>query len=133
MGGLLHSSTVPPGLSMCECGATESASGLTACPVSPTIHHVSGSWRQWSPPPQLPVSTPPTSLDKWFFFISLVVGLLCSLIFCQFWLIFVFKLLLSFFWLCEEAQCVYLHLLHLGFSDDIILNMENSKESTKTY
>ena len=26
---------------------------------------------------------------------------------------FVFKLLLSFFWLCEEAQCVYLH-LHLG-------------------
>ena len=25
----------------------------------------------------------------------------------------VFKLLLSFFWLCEEAQCVYL-CLHLG-------------------
>ena len=29
------------------------------------------------------------------------------------WLFFVFKLLLSFFWLCEEAQCVYL-CLHLG-------------------
>ena len=27
--------------------------------------------------------------------------------------VFVFKLLLSFFWLCKEAQCVYLH-LHLG-------------------
>ena len=27
---------------------------------------------------------------------------------------FVFKLLLSFFWLCEEAQCIYL-LLHLGW------------------
>ena len=37
-----------------------------------------------------------------------------NLIFCQFWLFFVFKLLLSFFWLCEEAQCVYLH-LHLGW------------------
>ena len=29
--------------------------------------------------------------------------------------VFGFKLLLSFFWLCEEAQCVYVH-LHLGRS-----------------
>ena len=36
-----------------------------------------------------------------------------DLIFCQFWVFFVFKLLFSFFWLCKEAQCVYLH-LHLG-------------------
>ena len=28
--------------------------------------------------------------------------------------VFVFKLLLSFFWLCEEAQYIYLH-LHLGW------------------
>ena len=55
----------------------------------------------------LPVSAPPTGLDECFFFISLVVGLPYSLISCQFWLFFVFKLL-SFFWLCEEAQCVYL-------------------------
>ena len=66
-----------------------------------------------SPPPRLPVSAPPTGLDECFFFISLVVGLPYSSIFCQFWLFFVFKLLLSFFRLCEEAQCVYLH-LHLG-------------------
>ena len=33
--------------------------------------------------------------------------------FCKFRLFIVFKLLLSFFWLCEEAQCVHLH-LHLG-------------------
>ena len=46
----------------------------------------------------LPISTPPTGLGECFFFISLVVGLPCSLIFCQFWLFFVFKLLLSF-WL----------------------------------
>ena len=63
--------------------------------------------------PWLPISTPPTGLDECFFFISLVVGLPYSSIFCQFWLFFVFKFLLSF-WLCEEAQCVYL-CLHLGW------------------
>ena len=55
-----------------------------------------------SSPPWLPVSAPPTSLDECFFFISLVVRLPYSSIFCQFWLFFVFKLL-SFLWLCEEA------------------------------
>ena len=40
---------------------------------------------------------PPTSRDECFFFISLVVGLPCGSIFCQFWLFFVFKLLLSSF------------------------------------
>ena len=52
----------------------------------------------------LPVSTPPISLDECFFFNSLVVRLLYNSIFCQFWLFFVFKFLLFFFWLCEEAQ-----------------------------
>ena len=57
-----------------------------------------------SSPRWLPVSsTPPTGLDEFFFFISLVVGLLWGSLFCQFWLFFVFKLLLSFFWLCKEA------------------------------
>ena len=58
--------------------------------------------------PRLPVPAPPNSPDECFFLISLVVGLPCGSIFCQFWLFFVFKLFLSFFWLCEEAQCVYL-------------------------
>ena len=58
------------------------------------------------------LSAPPTGLDEYFFFISLVVVHPCGSIFCQFWLFFVFKLL-SFFWLCEEAQCVHLR-LHLG-------------------
>ena len=35
----------------------------------------------------LPVSAPPTGLDECLFFISLVVGLPYSLIFCQFWLV----------------------------------------------
>ena len=69
--------------------------------------------------PWLSVSAPPTGLDECFFFISLVVGLPYSSIFCQFWLCFVFKLL-SFFWLCEEAQCVYLR-LHLGRKPLLIL------------
>ena len=50
-----------------------------------------------SSPPWLPVSAPPMGLDECFFLISLVVGLSYSSIFCQFWLFFVFKLLLSFF------------------------------------
>ena len=40
---------------------------------------------------QLPISAPPTGQDECFFFNSLVVGLPHSLIFCQFWLFFVFK------------------------------------------
>ena len=74
-----------------------------------------------SSPPRLPVSAPPTGLDECFFFISMVVGLPYSSIFWQFWLFFVFKLLLSFFWLCEEAQCVYL-CLYLGRKPLFILS-----------
>ena len=111
------------GFILSKCGALGSASHhlvgsascSLACPVpqsttllrppAATLPQVLYTW--------LPVSTPPTSLDECFFFISLVVGLPYSRIFCQFWSFFVFKLLLSFFWLCEEAQCVYL-CLHLG-------------------
>ena len=53
-----------------------------------------------SSPPQLPVSTPPTGLDECLFFYLLGIGLPCGSIFSQ-------------FWLCEEAQCVYLR-RHLG-------------------
>ena len=52
-------------------------------------------------------------LDECFFFISLVVGLPCGFDFLSVLVVFVLKLLLSFFWLCKEAQCVYL-CLHLG-------------------
>ena len=40
---------------------------------------------------RLPVSAPPTGRVECFFFVSLVVGLSYSSIFCQFWLFFVFK------------------------------------------
>ena len=51
------------------------------------------------PAARLHLVAPPTSLDECFFLISLVVRLPYSSIFCQLWLFFVFKLLLSFFWL----------------------------------
>ena len=91
----------------------------SAAALPPLLHNPPPHWVLQplpcckSSPPQLPISAPPTCLDECFFFISLVVGLPYSSIFCQFWLFFVFKLLLSFFWLCKEAQCVYL-CLHLG-------------------
>ncbi|KAF6119791.1 hypothetical protein HJG60_010197 [Phyllostomus discolor] len=91
----LHSNVGPPSLQ---------ATALSGLPVAALL----GVLSTW-----LPVSAPPTGLDECFFFKSLVVRFPYSLIFWQYWLFFVFKLLLSFFWLCEEAQCVYLH-LHLG-------------------
>ena len=47
--------------------------------------------------PQLPFSTHPTGLDECFFFNSFTVRFPYSSIFWQFWLFFVFKLLLSSF------------------------------------
>ena len=85
------------------------------------LHNPPPLWVRQPPPchksslPRLPISAPPTSLDECFFFISVVVELPYSSIFCQFWLFFALNLLLSFFWLCKEAQCIYLH-LHLGWS-----------------
>ena len=94
--------------------------GLRASAWPALLHNLPPCWVCQLPPchesspPRLPVSAPPTGLDECFFFRSLVVGLPCSLIFLSVLVVFVFKLLLSFFWLCEEAQCVYIH-LHLGW------------------
>ena len=98
--------------------ASLAAAAQPARPHNPPPHWV----RQlppyrWSSPSRLPVSAPPPGLGECFFFISLAVGLPYSSMFCQFWLFFAFKLLLSFFWLCKEAQCIYLH-LHLGRKSD---------------
>ena len=72
-----------------------------------------------SSPLRLPISTPPTGLDEYFFFNTLVIRFPHTLIFWQFWLFFLFlNLLLSFFWLWEEAKYVYL-CLHLGLSNDL--------------
>ena len=110
---VLHrSESGPLGLSVCECRVAGSASGQTACPVCPTLRQSRSPvlvppWQLESSTTRLPVSTPPTGLDECLFFYLLGVGLPCRLIFCQ-------------FWLCEEAQCVYLR-LHLGSPRHFIL------------
>ena len=96
MCGLLRSPAIPPGLSKHECGASGSAShhlvGSASCSLACPIPQ---STTSLGPPalsccesslPRLPVSSPPTSLDECFFFISLVVGLPSSSVFCQLWL-----------------------------------------------
>ena len=100
--GLCNLSCFPvivPGLSAYKCGTAFSSSHCLAVPVLQPPPHWLG------PPaatvlqllpccasslPQLPISTPPASLDECFFFNSLVVGLPYSLIFWQFWLFFCF-------------------------------------------
>ena len=103
---LSHSSVVPPSLSTCKCGTACSASCHLARPgpLATTLPPVLSA--------QLSIAAPPTGLDECFFFNSLVVRLPHSLIFCEFWFLFL-NLMLSFFWLCEEAHCVYPR-LHLG-------------------
>ena len=65
-----------------------------------------------SSPSQLPVSAPPTGLDECFFK-SLVVRLHRVQFSVSSGCFLFLNLLLSFFRLCKEAQCIYLH-LHLG-------------------
>ena len=69
----LHAKVGPPGLQ---------SAALLAPPAAASPRVLSA---------QLPVSAPPTGLGECFFFNSLVVGLPYSLVYWQFWLLFVFK------------------------------------------
>ena len=117
MRSLLSSLAVPPGLSMCECGAVGSASCSQDCPIPQSATSLglpaTALLRFLSLPPGC--SSPPLLL-VWMNVSSLPPSL-SDLHTVQFsvssWCFLFFKLLLCFFWLCEEAQCVYLH-LHLG-------------------
>ena len=91
------SATLSPALSVYLCanvGPAGSASGQTACPFHPTLHQSHSRHGHVSP------LCPSYRSGCMFLFYLLGVGLPCCLIFCQ-------------FWLCEEAQCVYLR-RHLG-------------------
>ena len=70
-------------------------------------------------PPPCCVSSPPL-LPVWMSVSSLTPWLLDSFIFWQFWLFFL--TCCPFFWLCEEAKCIYLH-LHLGQKSWKVLNL----------
>ena len=78
----------------------------------PPPHPPRSSSHHFAASPVRPAASPRPSypLDECFFFISLVVGLPYSSIFWQFWVFLFLNVLLSLFWLCEEAQCVYLRL-----------------------
>ena len=89
------STTLSPALSvyLCECGATGSASGQTACPIRPTLRQSGSRHGNWSPlrpgrpsPPLLPVWMNVYFLFTWcrtsllFDFLSVLVvrgGALC--------------------------------------------------------
>ena len=97
---LRHSESGPLGLSVRECGATGSASGQTACPVCPTLRQ-SGFRHGNTVLSSQAARLHPSYRSGWMFiFYLLGVEPPCLSILCQ-------------FWLCEEAQCVYLH-RHLG-------------------
>ena len=96
------SATLSPALLvyLCECVAAGSASARTACPVRPTPHQSQSCHSHASPlHPGAPLH-PSYQSRRMFIFYFLGVGPPCRSILCQ-------------FWLCEEAQCVYLR-RHLG-------------------
>ena len=105
------------------------ASQLQLCPPCSTMRHLAGSASCHLAESRLcPAALlRPSCRSGWMFLLKLLgCRTSYSLIFCQFWLFFVFKLLLSFFWLCEEAQCVYLR-LHLGQKSNILISMMVNK------
>ena len=112
---LRHSESGPFGLSVHECGAAGSASGQTSCPVCPTLSQSGSHHAQESP--LLPGARlcPSYWSGCMFLFYLLGVGLPCHLIFCQ-------------FWLCEEAQCVYL-CCHLGSLPTAFLSTQRLQAS----
>ena len=103
---LHHSESGPLGLSVCECGVAGSASAQTACPVCPTLRQSQSCPGHVSPLHPGARLRPSYWSGGMFLFYPLGVGLPCRSFFCQ-------------FWLCEEAQCVYLH-RHLGSSTKVL-------------
>ena len=97
---LHHSESGPLGLSVRKCGAAGSASGQTACPVRPTLRQCQYRHSNVSPLRPSALLRPSYRSGCMFIFYLLGVGLPCHWILCQ-------------FWLCKEAQCVYLR-RHLG-------------------
>ena len=96
--GLSCSPIVPPGLFTCKCKTTRSASHCLVSPLHPGCPSL----------PLLPVWVNVSSLTPWLSDFH-TVQFSGSSGYFLFW-----NLLLSFFWLCEEATCIYL-CLHLGW------------------
>ena len=95
--GLSCSPIVPPGLFTCKCKTTRSASHCLVSPLHPGCPSL----------PLLPVWVNVSSLTPWLSDFNTVRFSGSSG-----WFLFL-SLLLSFFWLCKEAKCIYL-CLQLG-------------------
>ena len=107
MCGLSYSPVFPPGLSACRCGTAWSAScHLATCPLCPGCP----SW------PLLPVWMKISCLTPWLLDFHTVQFSGSSGYFLF------LNLLLSFFWLYEEAKCIY-QCLHLGRKSFFLLLM----------
>ena len=89
-----------------ECGAAGSASAQTAYPVCPTLRQSRSRHSHESPLHPGARLRPSYRFGGMFIFYFLGVGRPCRLILCQ-------------FWLCEEAQCVYLR-RHFGSTKDLL-------------
>ena len=85
---------------LCKCGAAGSASARTACAICPTLRQSQSRHSNVSPLHPSARLRPSYRSGRMFILYFLGVGPPCRSIFCQ-------------FWLCEEAQCVYLR-RHLG-------------------
>ena len=119
-----HSLVVPVCVHYTLMGAAHSTGHHCSC-LSATIYHCLMA-------PHRVLSAPPTSLDEWFFFKSLVVRLPHSSISWQFWLFFVFRLVVILLMVGGrgEASLVRLHLRqrfsisfsNTGFNDSIIIH-----------
>ena len=97
---------VPPGLSAHKC---KTAQSVSRCLAWSSSHHLAKS-------PLHPGLPSPPLLQVWMNISSLTLWLLDfnTVQFSGSFGYFLFlNLLLSFFWLCKEANCIYLH-LHLG-------------------
>ena len=93
------------------------AGQLKLCSPCSTICHLAGSAsRRLAVSPLHPAAHLHPSDRSGRMFLLYLLGCQTSIEFdfLSVLVVFVFKLLLSFFWLCKEAQCVYLH-LHLGW------------------
>ena len=122
--GLSLSLVVPPGLSVCEHGSARPKFTISPGPptaalptlvLQPLPCHES-SLSGCLSPPLLPVWMNISSLTPWlldFHIVQFSVSSGCFLF---------LNLLLSFFWLCKEAQCVYLG-LHLGWKSKLSIFM----------
>ena len=85
---------------LCKCGAAVSASARTACAICPTLRQSQSRHSHASPLHPGARLRPSYQSGRMFIFYFFGVGPPCCSILCQ-------------FWLCEEAQCVYLR-RHLG-------------------